>query len=86
MIKHVVPVNEDLHMRPLQKIANTCIKHKAQINLLYGTKKANAKSLMEMLDVVGSQSTLKQKTIVFEIDGIDSTDVVESLSKLRLDD
>lgn len=69
---------EGLHARPAELVARTALKYKAKVELINGTLRVDAKSILHVLTLGAQQGT--QLTV--EADGEDAEQAVEALVRL----
>ncbi len=69
---------EGLHARPAQLLARTALEYKSQVELVNGTMRVDAKSILHVLTLGAQQGT--QLTI--EANGEDAEHAVEALERL----
>lgn len=77
----VVRAAEGLHMRPAGVIAREAGKFESDITIVYGEKRINAKSLVNII----ASCIKKDAEITFECDGPDENDALAKMEELEAD-
>ena len=74
-----IPVDkeESLHLRPMQVLAERAAGFKSKLQLVRGSKRADAKSILDLMILAAEKGPL-----VLHADGADADDAVETLVAL----
>ena len=71
-----------LHMRPMQRVAETASKFESEIRLFLLGESWNAKSITDMLLFAATMVYSQQEACVLKASGADANEAVEALSDL----
>lgn len=80
VIEHTVVITNKvgLHARPATRFVQEAARFQAQIQVQYGEKNANAKSILAVLKLGASQGA----TLLIRADGADAVEAVQALVSL----
>ena len=69
---------QGLHARPAEQFARTAMQFDAQLELVNGSKRADAKSILHILTLGAAQGT----ELLLEARGTDAQEAIDALSQL----